>query len=725
MTEPGQMPRYRGLRRLGWGVLAAYGAYLLAANLFLNTPLGEHIANRKPEKFRAGWGVAWSLYPGHVHVRDLRLAGHVRRTVWSVQADEASGRLALLPLLKKEVRVPRVVGHGVTGGATRIDVERPRPEPRPGGWALRFDDVQAESVRHAYFNQLVLLGEGQAETAFSKVLRGGPMEVLPSSARFEGSRLVGWGEELLRDLTVDGQFAIARHVSTEAPGIRKLEKMDIELALDGVSSGVSIVAGPDQPPQARIMRDEGRVAGNVGWNRGALRAGSELVLEVPVAYDVVGEKDRDRIDASLRVNEAGISIAGHLMARPDSAFHADARLDIAGREIPVPDWEQVVQRSDGELKAKWHFDSLAWLAAIVPGSRIVSFDGAGTVLADLKLEKGSLAAGSELTVPSVSASAVALGNRFRGKADARIRFDADQPGRLSPRLHAVMESFEVEPADGQSAAYVEGRDLRVEASAEGALGELRDRFKASIRFADARVPDLRVYNRYLPPSRVSIAGGSGLLSGDLAFDGSDEVGSGVLQVKGRQARLDIAALQLEGDIDVTTRLNRGDLRRKDFSIDDSTLVLRNVRVTEAGGEVVSDWWVETRFPHARLEWGKPLRVDGRTTLRMKDLSVLLALFAQKKELPHWVQKLLDEGEADAEGRVRWDGQRLVLDDLKARNDRFDLDARLQLQQKHLSGDLFARWGVLSLGVDLDGGKKDFHLVRARKWYDAQPRLLTD
>ncbi len=72
------------MRRLGWGVLAAYGAYLLAANLFLNTPLGEHIANRKPEKFRAGWGVAWSLYPGHVHVRDDYEFEYAGRKVRSV-----------------------------------------------------------------------------------------------------------------------------------------------------------------------------------------------------------------------------------------------------------------------------------------------------------------------------------------------------------------------------------------------------------------------------------------------------------------------------------------------------------------------------------------------------------------------------------------------------------------------------------------------------------------
>ena len=39
------------------------------------------------------------------------------------------------------------------------------------------------------------------------------------------------------------------------------------------------------------------------------------------------------------------------------------------------------------------------------------------------------------------------------------------------------------------------------------------------------------------------------------------------------------------------------------------------------------------------------------------------------------------------------------------------------------GDLYARWGVLGLGVALADGKRDFHLLHARRWYDAQPDLL--
>jgi hypothetical protein len=40
----------------------------------------------------------------------------------------------------------------------------------------------------------------------------------------------------------------------------------------------------------------------------------------------------------------------------------------------------------------------------------------------------------------------------------------------------------------------------------------------------------------------------------------------------------------------------------------------------------------------------------------------------------------------------------------------------------VAGDLFARWGLLSMGVELAGGKRYLHLVGARTWYDERPAL---
>src|SRR5262245_2847873 len=88
-------PRWRAWgKRIFFGLLALYAAYLIAGNLFLNTPIGEWTANRKPEKFHIEWGPGVTWWPGRVTVWDVKLGGQAGRTRWSVQAEKAAGRVA-------------------------------------------------------------------------------------------------------------------------------------------------------------------------------------------------------------------------------------------------------------------------------------------------------------------------------------------------------------------------------------------------------------------------------------------------------------------------------------------------------------------------------------------------------------------------------------------------------------------------------------------------------
>jgi hypothetical protein len=233
--------------------------------------------------------------------------------------------------------------------------------------------------------------------------------------------------------------------------------------------------------------------------------------------------------------------------------------------------------------------------------------------------------------------------------------------------------------------------------------------------------DLRVYNRYLPSTSLRFEGGSGTLSGDLRFDGEGNVGSGELSVTGRAIGLALAGPALEGDVKVETRLRRADLDTHQFDADGSTITLRRIRVVGAD-RPPDDWWGEITLDESRLDWDRPMKFDGLMRLRMKDVGVLLDVYAQRKELPVWVEKLVNAGEATARGRVQWHGDTLLVQPLEARNDRFDVLARLRLEHKTVAGDLFAKWGVLSLGVELENGQRDFHPVNAAKWFEARPDL---
>jgi hypothetical protein len=680
----------RRARLFALALAVLYGFYLVAGNLLVESRVGLSLANRQPEKFVAAWNRAWTLYPGHVHVEGLAIAGHVRRTVWSVQADTATGRIALLPLLARELRVRRVNANGLTGDATMIDVVREPPPPRPGGWTMRFERIVGEGIRHAYLNDLVLKGVGRAELGFVKVLRGGPMEVLPSQASWAHGTVWRDGRALARDTTLDGRFAIERHARAEAPGIRRLEKTDLDLTLEATTAGLAIELRPGGKPVPAVTPGPGRIVGRVAWRHGNVEPGTTLALSVPVASEVTGERLTSEAIASLTVEGDGLRFRANLEPLAGGTVHADADLRVRDRIIPLSDVGSLADRTSGHIGAEWHFASLAWLAELLPGSRLVSFEGAGTVLADIRIADGELAAGSSLEVPQVSATALALGNRFDGEARAMIRYEAVDGAPPRPRLEASMNEFRIAAANAPAQPLVLGRDLRV-------------------------------YNRYLPSTSLRFEGGSGTLSGDLRFDGEGNVGSGELSVTGRAIGLALAGPALEGDVKVETRLRRADLDTHQFDADGSTITLRRIRVVGAD-RPPDDWWGEITLDESRLDWDRPMKFDGLMRLRMKDVGVLLDVYAQRKELPVWVEKLVNAGEATARGRVQWHGDTLLVQPLEARNDRFDVLARLRLEHKTVAGDLFAKWGVLSLGVELENGQRDFHPVNAAKWFEARPDL---
>jgi hypothetical protein len=171
-------------------------------------------------------------------------------------------------------------------------------------------------------------------------------------------------------------------------------------------------------------------------------------------------------------------------------------------------------------------------------------------------------------------------------------------------------------------------------------------------------------------------------------------------------------------------LRRADLRERQFVIDGSKLSIEGLEIVAADGKSTTGWWGSMELPQGQLSWGRPMQWDGRTLLHVRDIEPLLILFAQKKNFPAWVGNLVDEGETSVAGRVWWRDDTLILDQLQASNDRFEVLGQLQSRHKTRSGDLYARWGKLSMGLDLQGDERQFHVVGARKWYDSRPPLRT-
>ena len=710
------------VRRLPWPwrtallwFLAIYAVYLLAGNVFLNTPLFETVVNRKPEKFTLRTGPALTLLPGHAIVWNIGIRGQANHTVYIFRAERASAWISLPALLRKEVHIPRINATDVEAEVERVEKAIPPPPRGDRGWVMRLDAIHSDSIRSARFGQLMIAGKGSGTVGFVKQIKGGPSELLDSNAGFKQATVSWDGVTLLEDTRMDARFSYPRHYRDEAPGIRKFGLVQASLDIEGRSRALQIdTAGAHA--KVGTAPAEAHIKGALGLDRGELRPGSRLVWRLPL-HAGVHATDRGLLALQLDVAQ-DIRVQARLPRDEETGSELDADLKVAGRKIPFEAPATLLPRLSGEVRGAWQFESLNWIADLFVRKPWFHLDGGGLLNADLKIMDGTLAPGSTLDIPKVAAVAEVAGVRMQGDARAKGRIAAGKPAQA--HLDVRIPTFRA-AASGEKQVLFEGKDMDLALQSDARLQQMRDTLQSRLHFTDARVPDLTAYNRYLGEGSVRLLGGTGLLSGDVELDSAGRVGRGRADLRGRGAQMQVAGMQLAGDAQVKAQLQRADLEAKQFDLGGSMVLLRNIRTGDGKGDAA--WWGTLTLREGRIDAAAPFEVDAQTDVRLRDAGPLLGVFAERSAYPRWVLGLLDSGEVQATGQLRWKRGAVTIDDLQAENERLSLRARLQMAKAQKKGDLYLRWGVLGAGIELDGDQRQWHLAGAREWYESRPRVL--
>ena len=374
----------------------------------------------------------------------------------------------------------------------------------------------------------------------------------------------------------------------------------------------------------------------------------------------------------------------------------------------------------GQVDASWPAVPLRWIDVILEDVDWLSLDGRADLDAAVQLRDGELAPGSRLELRDARLQAVVLDNLFRGRARAQMRVEGDAARSQRTRIGIVMDRFTLAPEATPDRVDLQGRGLRLDLDSTGPLAGFHERLDARLRFDDAEVPDLRTYNRYLPGDSARLMAGRGVTSGDLRLDNAGEMIEGRMQVRGQGVRLALGPSTLTGDVALDSRLTRMERSGRAYTVDALKVELDGARLAGTGDDDPPTW-ARFALEDGTLAWREPFEVNGRGRVAMRDVRVLLGLFAERSAFPRWIGNLIDSGEAQATGRLR--ENEVVFDRVEARNDRIDLQARLRIADGTPNGDLYARWGVLGLGVELEGGARTLHIAGARDWYEGRPPLL--
>lgn len=706
--------------------LIVVAMYLIAVNALINTSLLEPLVNRKPERFTLHWARGLMLWPGRITLWDVSMQGQARHQTFRIDAQRASGRIALWPLLRRELRFAWLQADTPVVALERVETELPPPPPSDDGMTLVFDDVRVDSMLRFSSGDLRIAGHANARVRWRQQLRGGPFELLPSSLRLSDALLAHGERVLLREAALDGEARIDAHRRREHPGAGILDVLSADFTVNGAMSGVSIDVdarfdiAPDQYP------DVGELDGRIVLERGMLGTDTMLNLRLPVAATThAGHAMQGDAQVALAVSGDGIGVNVELPPVPDLIEHANARLTLASRDLPLPPWDAHLARLDGEVDLRSRFSSLAFVQPLLSRLHGLVLDGRGDVEARVRVARGELAAGTQLMVHEAEFGLTAYSHHFHGQATAQADIKPGENGRPRVEAKVTLVRYDIAPAADNAAVLGSGRNLVLDFATHGTLAQLRDNLQARLRFVHATLPDLSRFNRYLPKNGVRFLSGSGRVGADMQMHVADDRNGGTLSLAASAAALRVGEMVLRGDLSLDAKLDAGTLDTPDFALPGTRIAIRRAAIVEPADERVEDWWGRVDITRGKVGFGQPMSVAADADVAMRDIAPLLSVFAQQKRLPRWIRRLIDAGQANVSARLRMRDDSLIVDHVAASNERFDVKARLRMDHEKPSGHLYARWGVFGMGLELSRGEREIHLVGAKKWFEAQAPYLSE
>lgn len=649
------------LLSLGLSLALLYPAYLGVGNWLLRGELERRI-NRRPETLSITWRSAWTSWPGVVHVQGFQIRGQTRSVQWWATVDRGRIDVDLWSLRDREFSAHGIDGEGVAFRLRRRADARPRWRTDP---ALR-----------------------PPIPGLANPPRRPPERIYPRRPRRRGRN---WRVEL---------------------------------------------AGMDLSGVREIWIEEFRF-------RGDARAVGGFDLTLRERLEVLPARVELRSGDLLR---GRASILAQLSGEVTGALAPFDPLRYRGR--------QAFRFASGRVAVGGQIGGLGAVEPLLRQARWIDLSGgAGPLAADVRLRRGRFLPGSRLEARPREVTIGFLD--YRATGSGRVTWEVvegkdgprktagkagdpgpgggiagvDRIGRLTTRL----ESFGIQ-RQGYPRPHVRGRGLSVVTTTpEPVFERLLFPVSLAIDMPEAEVPDLTFYNAYLPDrAGLSLRSGSGRFSGQFRAASPDWVGSGQLALAARRVVADFRDARLRGDFRVRTRLGRADLKDRVFDVGGSDFELTGVSVvdgTERGEPVQSrpGWWLRGHLDRGRLMPGRPVYLSASAEATMRDPRPLVALFAPEGRVVRWLEDMLAVEGVGATAEVELREDSILIENLAAAGRgaggrELEIRARLRIREASPRGALYLRWGRLDVGLEVAGAKRDWKVLRPRRWFEERSGL---
>jgi hypothetical protein len=637
-------------------LLSLYGVYVTGINIFLSTSLFEKTINQEPDTVLVLYERAWSVWPGRIHARRLRIRSRDTKVEWILRVENVRFDVSFLALAAKKLHASHVRGSAITFEARqRIEAPAATPEyvdalpPLPGFeriplrplappdleerwndakwhlWTVELDDVVAEDVREVWIDAVRFAGRARIAGGFYlKPIRLAHIDGVHVDVH--DGRLTVKNRLVLETLAGAVDLTVKPFDPRTVLGVDLLHRVQLATDLRGRS--------PDLAALPERLAAPMRIAGPADVRRFAVKVVDGIVREdshVDVAVPgATVEMDGHRVDGDL-------ALAGDVAldsGRPRLTFRIEGRALTAARasgDEPVRLLEAPALGVTGDATALDLGAPLLDLHAVavlpeatVPDARALDFYVApagsvgfqgGRARARVRFEawRAEERAKAEATLEAKDLQLRVAKARVAGETKLAASFEAwrwsaNRLEGVDVKVHVASGSIARESAPDAPLVHVRGLDVGAQL-AEVDLDDPLRAFKVNVDLPDGEIVDRELLHAFLPPgTNMKLATAHARFDAQCALEVESRLGKGRVDIHAPQLGFVVDELGIVADLRAHALVHDWAWEHGDLAVDQARLDLTRIVAKKKGARapalVASRLAVEAKS--ARFAFSDPL-----------------------------------------------------------------------------------------------------------------------